>query len=195
YLSAVLLSLVGLALSIGGLLLAAAAGPETERDLLIGGLALFGLGFGLTVTPRSTAAVEALGRESFGIASAGVTVARMAGMAVGLAVLTGFGSRRIESLSVVLVDAVARDAVLPPALRGRPLENGLVVDALESWASLQAASILSGLFLVATAVLVVAVLPTLLMGNGARRTGDQRIMQGDGHVAGDEDGSEAALAL
>ncbi|MBA3795897.1 MAG: MFS transporter [Chloroflexi bacterium] len=195
YLSAVLLSLVGLALSIGGLLLAAAAGPETERDLLIGGLALFGLGFGLTVTPRSTAAVEALGRESFGIASAGVTVARMAGMAVGLAVLTGFGSRRIESLSVVLVDPVARDAVLPPVLRGRPLENGLVVDALESWASLQAASILSGLFLVATAVLVVAVLPTLLMGNGARRTGDQRIMQGDGHVAGDEDGSEAALAL
>jgi len=194
YLSAVLLSLVGLALSIGGLLLVAGVGPETDRNLLIGGLALFGLGFGLTVTPRSTAAVEALGRASFGIASAGVTVARMAGMAVGLAVLTGFGSRRIESLSVVLVDPVARDAVLPPDLQGRPLQDGLVVDALEAWASQQAASILSGLFLVATAVLVVAILPTLFMGNAARRT-DEGILRGDEHSPGTDDGSEAALAL
>ncbi len=195
YLSAVLLSLIGLALSVGGLLLVAGAGPETDRNLLIGGLALFGLGFGLTVTPRSTAAVEALGRESFGIASAGVTVARMAGMAIGLAVLTGFGSRRIESLSVVLVDPVARDAVLPPVLRGRPLENGLVVDALESWASLQAASILSGLFLVAAAVLVAAVVPTLFMGDTARRPDDGRIIRGDERSPGTDDGSEAALAL
>ncbi len=195
YLSAVLLSLVGLALSIGGLLLAAAAGPDTDRNILIGGLALFGLGFGLTVTPRSTAAVEALGRASFGIASAGVTVARMAGMAVGLAVLTGFGSRRIESLSVVLVDPVARDAVLPPVLRGRPLEDGLVVDVLEAWASQQAAAILSGLFLVAAAVLVVAIGPTLFMRDAARRTGDSRIISRDDHTTGGEEGSEAALAL
>ena len=40
----------------------------------------------------------------------------MAGMAVGLAVLTGFGSERIESLSVVINDAVARDLVLPVEL-------------------------------------------------------------------------------
>ncbi|CAN5772999.1 MFS transporter [soil metagenome] len=195
YFSAMLLSLVGLALSVGGLLLVAGAGPETDRNLLIGGLALFGLGFGLTVTPRSTAAVEALGRKSFGIASAGVTVARMAGMAVGLAVLTGFGSRRIESLSVVLIDPVARDAVLPPDLQGRPLQDGLVVDALEAWASQQAASILSGLFLVAAAVLVAAVLPTLFMKNAARRTDDGRIIRDDEQSPRPDDGSEAALAL
>ena len=51
-------------------------------------LRAFGLGFGLTVTPRSTAAVEAAGRRAFGTASAVVTVARMIGMAVGLAILT-----------------------------------------------------------------------------------------------------------
>jgi MFS family permease len=192
YLSAVLLSLVGLALGMAGLVLVAGAGPETDRDLLLGGFALFGLGFGLTVTPRSTAAVEALGRESFGIASAGVTVARMAGMAVGLAVLTGFGSRRIESLSVVLVDPVARDAVLPPALRGRPLEDGLVVDALEAWASLEAASILSGLFLVATAVLLAAVLPTLLMGGPRRRSSEEVTSEVE---RSGEQAPEAALAL
>ena len=62
-------------------------------------LGLFGLGFGLSVTPRSTAAVEAAGRASFGAASSVVTVARMLGMAVGLAVLTAYGSTTIDRLS------------------------------------------------------------------------------------------------
>jgi hypothetical protein len=108
--------------------------------------------------------VEALGRRAFGMASAGVTVARMLGMAIGLAVLTVLGSNRIQALSVVLVDAEARDAVLPVELRGRPLYDGLVVDALERWASAEAAGILSGLFLAAAAVMAVTALPALLMG-------------------------------
>lgn len=191
-LHAVPLSLLGLALAIGGMVMLAGVGPSTDVDLLVAGLALFGAGFGLTVTPRSTAAVEALGRRAFGVASAGVTVARMAGMAIGLAVLTGFGSRRIEALSVVLVDPVARDAVLPPALRGRPLEDGLVIEALETWASAEAASILSGLFLVAAAVLVAAVLPALLMREPSRRAADQRII---GEHGSTDDSQEAALAL
>ena len=126
------LSLAGLALSTVGLVVLGLATPTTDLPVLLAGLALFGLGFGLTVTPRSSAAVEALGRTAFGIASAGVTVARMAGMAIGLAVLTGFGTSRIEALSVVLIDAVARDTVLPIALKGRPLQDPQVVGALES---------------------------------------------------------------
>ncbi len=58
----------------------------------------------------------------------------------------------------------------PPALRGRALADPLVVDALETWASAQAASILAGLFLVAAVVLLVAVVPTLLMGAAPRET-------------------------
>ena len=58
--------------------------------------ALFGVGFGLTVTPRSTAAVEAVARRHYGIASSIVTVARMIGMAVGLAILTAYGSTTID---------------------------------------------------------------------------------------------------
>lgn len=194
-LSAVLISMVGLAASIGGLLLLVNAVPETSVESLVVGVSLFGFGFGLTVTPRSTAAVEALGRKAFGVAAAGVTVARMAGMAVGLAVLTGFGSRRIESLSTVLVDPVARDAVLPPALRGRVLEDGLVVDALERWASQQAASILGSLMLVAAIVLVVAIVPTLLMGNGSRRRSDRRTIATDERIDEEAGAAQAALAL
>jgi hypothetical protein len=141
-------------------------GPQGSLRDAAGGLALFGLGFGLTVTPRSAVALEAAGRRAYGLAAAAVIVARMVGMALGLAVLTALGSDRIEALSVVLTDAAARDAVLPPELRGRPLQDGLVVDVLERWASEQAASILAGLFLVAAAIMALAVLPALAMGGG-----------------------------
>ncbi len=194
-LSAMWLSLLGLAISIGGLLVLARADATTDLAVVVGGVSLFGLGFGLTVTPRSTAAVEALGRQAFGVASAGVTVARMAGMAVGLAVLTGFGSNRISELSAVLVDPVARDAVLPPALQGRPLQDGLVVDYLERWASQQAAGILAGLMLVAAGVMVVAVIPTLLMGRPSRRSVDQRTIPADDGSDADDGAAQAALAL
>jgi MFS family permease len=158
-------SVAGLVAEIAGLLIVAAATPATSLTVLAGGLALFGGGFGVTVTARTTGALEALGRRAFGVGSAALTVARMIGMGVGLAALTAFGSDRIQALSTVLTDPAARDAVLPTALRGRPLEDYLVVDALERWASDQAAGILSALFIVAAVVTAVAILPTLAMRN------------------------------
>ena len=159
-----------LRISLAGLVLSAAAmaalGTATrftglgELAVLLG---LFGFGFGLTVSPRSVAAVEAAGKAAFGVAAGAVTVARMLGMAVGLAVLTAFGSGRIESLSRAIQDQAYRDSVLPVALRGRPLADGLVVDALERWAADQGAAILAGLFLVAGVVTLVAVVPALGM--------------------------------
>lgn len=192
-LGAVLLSIVGLLLGTAGLVVLARSEPGTAIGILTAGLALFGLGFGLTVTPRSAVAVEALGARAFGLASAGVTVARMIGMAVGVAVLTALGSNRIEALSVVLTDAAARDAVLPPGLRGRPLEDGLVVDALEHWASAQAATILAGLFAIAAVVLAAAVLPALLMGSGRAPSGERR--RRDPRAGAGDGEREAALAL
>ncbi len=175
------LGISGLVLAIAGMVVLGLSHGTTDVSVLVGALALFGLGFGVTVTPRSTAALESLGQASFGIASAGVTVAHMAGMAIGLAVLTGFGTQRIEGLSVVLTDAVARDQVLPEALRGRALADPLVVDVLEAWASSQAASILAGLFLVAAAVLVVAIVPTVLMGVVPRRPERANIADDERH--------------
>ena len=188
------LSLTGLLLSVVGLVLLALNRPETPLWLLLVGLALFGAGFGLTVTPRSSAAMDALGRGAFGMASAGVTVARMIGMAIGLAVLTGFGTSRIEALSVVLTDQAARDAVLPPALQGRPLGDPLVIAALETFASGQAAAILSGLFLVSSAVLLAAILPTLLM-HGPRRLPGRATIAADDADEGEGETEEARPAL
>jgi len=188
-------TLGGLALSIFGLWWLSTVTPSSPLDQLVGGLALFGFGFGLTVTARSTAAVEALGRAAFGVASAGVVVARMLGMGVGLAALTVLGASRIEALSVVLVDQAARDAVLPPALQGRPLEDYLVVNALETWAAGQAASILSMLFLVAAGVTTIAILPTLAMRNRPSAVASGQREKGEGVSDAVEEASEAGIGI
>ncbi|HEX5240845.1 MAG TPA: MFS transporter [Candidatus Limnocylindrales bacterium] len=159
-----LTTLAGIGLGLAGLWRMSAWTPASSIGEVAGWLAVFGLGFGLTVTPRSTAAVEALGREAFGIASAIVTVAREVGMAIGLAVLTAFGSTVIDRLSsAVYATPDAYKAFIPLALRDRPLKDGLVVQALETWASGEAATILVGIFVVAAAVLAVAILPTLAL--------------------------------
>lgn len=195
-LGVVVLSLIGLVAGVGALVWLSTATPTSPFELLVGGLAVFGFGFGLTVTARSTAAVETLGRRAFGVASAGVTVARMVGMGVGLASLTVLGSNRIEALSVVQVDQAARDAVLPAELRGRPFEDYLVVNALESWAANQAASILSTLFVVAAVVTAVAILPTLAMRNRPRSLGaEERGAEKSELVDDAEDASPVGYAI
>ena len=159
-----LVTLVGLALSIVALARMAAWTPTTGIGEVATLMGTFGLGFGLTVTPRSTAAVDAVGRAAYGVASATVTVARMLGMAIGLAALTAFGSTTIDRLSQqVYATPEAYKQFIPDALRDRPLKDGLVVQALERWASDEAARILVGIFLVAAAVTAIAIVPAVAL--------------------------------
>jgi hypothetical protein len=165
-----LVALVGIGLSIVGLVLMSRWTSTVSLDTVALSLGLYGLGFGLTVTPRSTAAVEAAGRRAFGTASAVVTVARMLGMAVGLAILTAYGSTTIDRLyDEVYATPDAYRQFIPESLRDRPLRDPFVVGALEGWASREAASIMVGLFVVAAAVTAVAIPPALALG-GRRGT-------------------------
>ena len=160
-----LVTVIGLVLSTAALVRMAAWTPATELPEVAGLMGAFGLGFGLTVTPRSTAAVDALGQAAYGVASATVTVARMIGMAVGLAALTAFGSTTIDRIyAQVYATADSYKLFIPPELRDRPLKDGLVVGALEAWASGEAARILVGIFLVAALVTATALLPALALG-------------------------------
>jgi MFS family permease len=169
-------ALVGLIVSVAGLVAMSTWTPATSLPTVALTLGAFGLGFGLTVTPRSTAAVEAAGRRAFGTASAIVTVARMLGMAVGLAILTAYGSTTIDRLyDQVYATPDAYLAFIPEALRDRQLRDPLVVGALEEWASREAASIMVGLFLVAAAVTAVAIPPALTL--GGRREGRTRMLE------------------
>ena len=162
----------GLISSIAGLVLLSFTRADSDLALPVVALALFGLGFGLTVTPRSIAAVEAAGRASFGVASAAVTVSRMAGMALGMAILTAFGTTRIDSVTVAIGDQAYRDSVLPPEFAGQPLADPLVLGAIERWASAEAAEVLGQLFLVAAVVTFVAIVPAWLMRDSRPPTSD-----------------------
>jgi hypothetical protein len=99
-----------------------------------------------------------------------VTVARMAGMALGMAILTAFATSRIDAVSLPVRDQAYRDAILPPDLVGAPLSDPLVLDALERWASAEAASVLGLLFVLAAVVLAVAVAVTWLTREQASTT-------------------------
>ena len=162
-------ALVGLALSALGLWRMSGWGTDVDLGRLTVDLAVFGLGFGFTVTPRSTAAVESVGPAAFGAAAAAVTVARMIGMAVGLAVLTQLGSNRIDALARIVDDAALRDTILPAELRGLPLQHALVVAALERWAAGEAGWIMAELFGIALAVTVLAIVPALGLSSRSRR--------------------------
>lgn len=196
---------VGLVASIAGLAWMSAWDATVTYPLVAAAGGLFGLGFGLTVTPRSTAAVEAVGRARFGAASATVTVARMIGMAVGLAVLTAYGSTAIDRLAdQVFGSPDAYREIVPPELAGRPLRDPLVVDALEAWAAERAAETMVGLFLVAAVVTAVAIPPGLALGGRPRMLRDETAgpagrtpggAGGDGTGPGLDREAEPTLAL
>lgn len=158
------LTLGGLALAAGGLAWMSSWSPDVSTGAFALSGAAFGLGFGLTVTPRSTAAVEAAGRAAFGAASATVTVARMIGMALGMAALTAYGSTTITRISnEIYGSGDAYKQYIPAYLQDRSINDGLVAQALEQWAAGKAASIMVGIFLVAAAVTLIAVVPALSM--------------------------------
>jgi MFS family permease len=167
-------TMVGLLLSAGALVAMSAWAPSTPLPAVAVAMAAFGLGFGLTVTARSTAAVERAGEAAFGVASATVTVARMIGMAIGLAVLTAYGSTTIDRLHDQIYNTPGGYLqYIPTALQGRDLHDPLVVGALETWASGEAARLMVVLFFVAALLVLASILPGLALGAGptGRRLG------------------------
>jgi len=192
FLSLRVVTVAGLAISIAGLFAMASWDSTVSIESVALALGAFGFGFGLTVTPRSTAAVEAAGRGAFGVASAVVTVARMIGMSVGLAILTAYGSTTIDRLAdEIYATPTSYLQFIPEELRDRPLRDSFVVQALEAWASREAASIMVGLFLVAALVTAVALLPSLALGGPA---GSRARMLGRGPAATDASHAIGATA-
>jgi hypothetical protein len=159
-----IVTMAGVVVSIGGLALALGWGVETGRDTLVRDLAIFGIGFGLTVTPRATAAVEAAGAGAYGVASAMLQITRTIGMSVGLALLTSIGQNRIDELSELINDPGQRD-LLVDAL-GRPDFVGVdpqtslaLVAFLEAWSQGEAAGVLRLVFTIALGVAIVTLVP------------------------------------
>ena len=159
-----IVSLVGVACSAVGLWLAMSWGIDTPLDRLMIDLAIFGAGFGLTVSPRATAAVEAAGAGAYGVASAMLQVTRTVGMSVGLALLTSIGQNRIDELSGVIADPARRDALVrtlgrPEFVGVDPQASFALVGVLEQWSQGQAADVLHLVFAIALGIALVTLVP------------------------------------
>jgi hypothetical protein len=123
----------------------------------------------------------------------------MIGMAVGLAILTAYGSTTIDRLAdQIYATPTSYRELIPETLRDRPLKDPFVVGALEDWASREAAGIMVGLFLVAGVVTAVAVPPAMAL--GGRHGRQTRMLRNDlpaaeGRETDGDDTPEPGLAL
>ena len=66
---------------------------------MAGGLALAGIGIGLTIAPIVTAVVNAVGDQERGMASSLVIILRLIGMSISMSSMTAYGLRRTTVLS------------------------------------------------------------------------------------------------
>jgi EmrB/QacA subfamily drug resistance transporter len=163
-----LTTLAGVALTIVALWLSLGWGTTTGLATLTRDLAIFGAGFGLTVSPRATAAIEAAGRSAYGVASAMLQITRTLGMSVGLALLTSIGQNRIDELTALINDPGRRDALVitlghPEFVGVDPRSSLALVAVLEAWSRGQAAEVLRLVLSIALAVAVATLAPALFV--------------------------------
>ncbi len=166
----------GVLLSVAALVRALGWGVETPIDRLVVDLALFGAGFGLTVSPRATAAVEAAGAGAYGVASAMLQITRTIGMSIGLALLTSIGQNRIDELSGLIADPVLRDELVvelgrPEFVGVDPNTSFALVALLEQWSQGEAAGVLRLVMAIALGVAIVTLVPAWFVRGG--RAGDR----------------------
>ena len=80
-------------------------GSLAARDtgFMAAGLALAGIGLGLTIAPILTAVVNAVGDQERGMAAALVIILRLIGMSISMSSMTAYGLRRTTALSRELI--------------------------------------------------------------------------------------------
>jgi hypothetical protein len=130
--------------------------PSVDTDLVIAGL-----GLGLVIGPLSSVVLRVVPAVQHGVASAGVVVARMTGMLVGVAALTAWGLYRFHSLTANL---------------NTPLPFGLSKAEFDAQAAEYKAKLLAALnteyseiFLITSLICVVGALLAVCVGRAATR--------------------------
>jgi EmrB/QacA subfamily drug resistance transporter len=161
-------TVLGVAVTAVALWLAIGWQTDTGLARLARDLAIFGAGFGLTVSPRATAAVATAGATAYGVASAMLQLTRTVGMSIGLALLTSLGQSRIDALSAIVNDPSRRNELVvslghPEFVGVDPRNSFTLVDLLERWSRGQAADVLHLVLAIALGIALVTLIPALLL--------------------------------
>ena len=139
---------LGMAMSGAGFLVMATWPADVGQVAMTLPLLLAGLGFGLVIAPIGTAVVNAVGEHDRATVSALLTVVRLMGMLVGVALLTSRGLGRFYERAA-----------------GIPLEDPAYQRLLTSFE----VTTFSETFIAAAVVCFVAVLPAYFLGRGLAR--------------------------
>ena len=111
-----------------------------------------GFGFGLVIAPIATTAINAVSNSQMGMGSSVVTVLRMVGMILGLALLTSWGLEQFHHLLL---------AFKPPA--GIIPFSDRYNKALAQYAIFAAHEVYTSIFLAAGMICLVAIIPSFLL--------------------------------
>lgn len=138
-------AVAGLILAISGFLLMSRWQPDTPYAVMIPQLALAGIGFGLTLAPIATAAINTAPDSQRGTASGLVIIFRLVGMTVGVSALATYGLQRAQHLGEALLG--------PGADLASAVQSGMQI----------AAQVINETFLIAAIVCVLALLPAIYL--------------------------------
>ncbi|MFN2274142.1 MAG: MFS transporter [Anaerolineales bacterium] len=133
--------IAGVLLALAGFGMMSTWRATTTYATMVPQLVLTGIGFGLTLAPIATAAVDAAPETDRGVASGLVIILRLVGMTIGVSAITTFGLHRTDVLYDQMLDpSMAMDEVLRAVIRA-------------------AERVISESFLIAGAVCALALLP------------------------------------
>ena len=111
-----------------------------------------GFGFGLVIAPIATTAINAVSNRQMGMGSSVVTVLRIVGMILGLALLTSWGLGRFHDLLL---------AFKPPA--GVIPFSDMYNKALAKYATFAAHEVYTSIFLAAGFICLIAIIPSIML--------------------------------
>jgi len=111
-----------------------------------------GFGFGLVIAPIATTAINAVSNRQMGMGSSVVTVLRIVGMILGLALLTSWGLGRFHNLLL---------AFKPPA--GVIPFSDMYNKALSRYAIFAAHEVYTSVFLAAGFICLIAIIPSIML--------------------------------
>ncbi|HEX6109596.1 MAG TPA: MFS transporter [Ktedonobacteraceae bacterium] len=111
-----------------------------------------GFGFGLVIAPIATTAINAVSNRQMGMGSSVVTVLRIVGMILGLALLTSWGLGRFHNLLL---------AFKPPA--GVIPFSDIYNKALARYATFAAHEVYTSIFLAAGFICLIAIIPSFML--------------------------------